>query len=127
MNLLDIGKIPNSEELVDILAEGKNVRIERIISCGQTSPERFWYDQNENEFVALLQGETVISYEDGSIRLKAGDTVLIPAHKKHRVDFTSVEPPCVQCRQLKQIAEAIYEALLKLRFFFYRKKKQKNS
>jgi len=43
----------------------------------------------------LLQGEAVISYEDGSIRLKAGDTVLIPAHKKHRVDFTSVEPPCV--------------------------------
>ena len=127
MNLFNIEKIPNSEELTTILGESKNVRIERIISSGQTSPEGFWYDQNENEFVALLQGEAVISYEDVSINLKSGDTVLIPAHKKHRVDFTSVEPPCVQCRQLKQIAEAIYEALLKLRFFFYRKKKPKNS
>ena len=95
MNLFDIEKIPNSEELVTILAESKNVRIERIVSAGQISPEGFWYDQNENEFVALLQGEAVISYEDESIRLKAGDTVLIPAHKKHRVDFTSVDPPCV--------------------------------
>ena len=95
MNLFDIEKIPNSEELVDILAESKNVRIERIISSGQTSPEAFWYDQNENELVALLQGETIITYEDRSIKLKAGDTVVIPAHKRHRVDFTSVEPPCV--------------------------------
>lgn len=95
MNLFDIEKIPNSEELVEILAENKNVRIERIISSGQTSPKGFWYDQNENEFVALLQGEAVISYEDGRIRLKAWDTVLIPVHKKHRVDFTSVDPPCV--------------------------------
>lgn len=95
MNLFDIEKIPNSEELVTVLTESKNVRIERIVSSGQTSSEGFWYDQNENEFVALLQGEAVISYEDGSIILKAGDTVLIPAHKKHRVDFTSVEPPCV--------------------------------
>ena len=95
MNLFDIEKIPNSEELVEILAENKNVRIERIVSYGQTSPDGFWYDQDENEFVALLQGEAVISYEDGSVKLKAGDTVLIPSHKKHRVEFTSVEPPCV--------------------------------
>ena len=95
MNLFDIEKIPNSEELTTILDESKNVRIERIISSGQTSPEGFWYNQNENEFVALLQGEAFISYEDGSIRLKAGDTVLIPAHKKHGVDFTSVDLPCI--------------------------------
>ena len=95
MNLFDIEKIPNSEELVTVLTESKNVRIERIVSSGQTSSEGFWYDQNENEFVALLQGEAVISYEDVSINLKSGDTVLIPAHKKHRVDFTSIEPPCV--------------------------------
>ncbi len=95
MNLFDIEKIPNSEELVEILAENKNVRIERIISSGQTSPKGFWYDQNENEFVALLQGEAVISYGDGSTKLATGDTVVIPAHKKHRIDFTSVEPPCV--------------------------------
>ncbi len=95
MNLFNIEKIPNSEELTTVLAESKNVRIERIVSSGQTSPDGFWYDQDENEFVTLLQGEAVISYEDVSINLKSGDTVLIPAHKKHRVDFTSIEPPCV--------------------------------
>lgn len=95
MNIFDIEKTPNLEELTTILAENKNVRIERIVSSGQTSPEGFWYDHDENEFVALIQGEAVISYEDWSVNLKAGDTVLIPAHKKHRVDFTSVEPPCV--------------------------------
>ncbi len=95
MNLFDIKKIPNSDELVEILAESKSVRIERIVSSGHISPQGFWYDQHENEFVALLQGESVITYEDGSIRLKAGDTAIIPAHKKHRVDFTSIEPLCV--------------------------------
>jgi len=95
VNLFDIEKIPNPEELTTILAESKNVRIERIISFEQTSPEGFWYDQDENEFVALIQGEAVITYEYGSTKLTAADTVLIPAHKKHRVDFTSVEPPCV--------------------------------
>lgn len=62
MNLFDIEKIPNPEELTTILAESKNVRIERIISFEQTSPEGFWYDQDENEFVALIQGEAVITY-----------------------------------------------------------------
>ena len=87
--------IPNAEEFTAILAESKIVRIERIVSYGQTCPNEFWYDQDENEFVDLLKGESVITYEDGSTKLTVGDTVLIPAHKKHRVDFTSVEPPCV--------------------------------
>lgn len=95
MNLFDIDKIPNANELIEILAESKNVRIERIVSSGHFSPEGFWYNQDENEFVALLQGEAVITFEDGSTKLKVGDTVVIPAHKKHRVDFTSVNPPCV--------------------------------
>jgi len=95
MNLFDINKIPNNNELIEILAESENFRIERIISSGHFSPEGFWYDQNENEFVALLQGEAIITFEDGSTKIKAGDTVVIPAHKKHRVDFTCINPPCV--------------------------------
>ena len=81
--------------MVTILSESKNVRIERIVLSGQTSPEGFRYDQDKNEFVALLQGEAVLTYEDGRIKLKVGDTVVISAHKKHRVDFTGEEPLCV--------------------------------
>ncbi len=34
-----------SEELVEVLAENKHVRIERIVSTGHASPDGFWYDQ----------------------------------------------------------------------------------
>ena len=95
MNIFDIPNLPSTEELTEILVQSKNARIERIISTGQVSPSGFWYDQEENEFVMLLQGEAVIEYENGSIKLKAGDTLIIPAHQKHRVDFTSIEPACI--------------------------------
>ena len=79
-------KLP--EELVDVLAENKHVRIERIISTGQASPDGFWYDQDENEWVVVLKGETKLLFEsdDESIHLKPGDFVNISAHRKHRVD-----------------------------------------
>ncbi len=78
------------DEITEILAQSKSVRIERIISTGQTSPEGFFYDQEENEFVIVLKGKAVISFEDGtSTELSEGDFFNIPAHLKHRVDFTS--------------------------------------
>ncbi|NLK71032.1 MAG: cupin domain-containing protein [Clostridiales bacterium] len=95
MNLFDIEKVTDSDELIEILTDNKNIRIERIISAGHISPQGFWYDQDENEFVALLQGEAIITFEDGRIKLKAGDTLIIPAHKKHRVDYTTSEPLCI--------------------------------
>ena len=95
MNLFYIDKNLNGNELTDILVESENIRIEKIVSSGQISPKDFWYDQEQNEFVTLLQGEAVITYEDGNTKLKAGDNVVITAHKKHKVDYTSIEPPCV--------------------------------
>jgi len=69
------------------------VRIERIVSAGQVSG---WYDQEEAEFVALLEGGAAIEYGDGSVmNLKKGDTLLIEPHVRHRVAFTSVNPPCI--------------------------------
>lgn len=92
MNLFNYPtKLP--EELVTVLAENKNVRIERIVSCGHTTD---WYDQEETEFVALLSGKAVLEYEDGSkAELDEGDTVIIKPHEKHRVVYTSSEPACV--------------------------------
>lgn len=85
-----------SAEHFEVLAAGKDIRIERIISTGQTTPDGEWYDQRQDEWVILLQGEAKLAYEDGSTRaLKSGDYVFIPAHQKHRVEYTSVEPPCV--------------------------------
>ena len=89
MNLFE--NIPDDlpEELVEVLAQGSHVRIERIVSDGHTSPDGFWYDQDENEWVVLLAGSAMLEFEDRTLEMMPGDHVLIPAHEKHRVASTS--------------------------------------
>ena len=91
--------LPNSlpEELIEVLAEFTSVRIERIISTGQKSPEDFWYDQDEHEWVVVLKGEAKLLFEDSSspVHMKSGDHILISAHQKHRVEWTTPEEPTV--------------------------------
>ncbi len=78
------------EEIFTLLLENKNVRIERIVSEGQRTPAGEWYDQMQNEWVILLQGEAVIEYENTEQRtLNAGDYLSIPANTRHRVAWTS--------------------------------------
>jgi len=80
-----------SEVFEDVLTSD-HVRIERILSNGQTSPDEGWYDQSEHEWVLVLEGAGQIKYEDGSnVSLKKGDYLYIPAHKKHRVSWTDPE------------------------------------
>lgn len=77
-------------EVFDELLRDKNVRIERIVSKGHTSPETGWYDQEENEWVLVLEGAGTVLFEDDNRRvtLKKGDFVHIPAHAKHKVVWT---------------------------------------
>ena len=99
MNLTNLLALPArlpAEELFESLADGGDVRIERIISSGQSSPDGFWYDQAQDEWVAVLQGSARLTWEDGTERvLDTGDWLLIPAHTRHRVEWTSTAPPCV--------------------------------
>jgi cupin 2 domain-containing protein len=86
---------PGGPELVESLFRG-NIRIERIISNGQTTPEGEWYDQDKDEFVALLQGEARIQFKTASeFNLVKGDSLFIPAHVFHRVTYTSGNPCCI--------------------------------
>ncbi len=96
MNLFQLpDKLPD-EELFEELIPDRGVLIERIISSGQASPPGFWYDQDKDEFVVLLQGEAVLTWEDGrERRMAAGDWIFIPAHEKHRVEQTSHQPACI--------------------------------
>ena len=95
-NIYELPKELNDLEKFEQIVSGKNNQIERIISTGQTTPSGQWYDQTTDEWVILLQGEAELSYSDDSrIKLKAGDYLLIPAHTKHRVEYTSVKPPCI--------------------------------
>lgn len=76
------------EVFTDLLTAGA-VRIERILSRGQTSPEAGWYDQDEHEWVLVLQGAGELSFDNGDIiRLGPGDYLNIPAHRRHRVSWT---------------------------------------
>ncbi len=83
-------------EIVDCLVQNKQLKIERIVSKGHTSPASGWYDQQLNEWVIVIQGEAVLVFEDGSeIILTAGDHLSIPAHTKHRVKWTDLKQETV--------------------------------
>ena len=75
------------EEYFEEILSSKNFKMERIVSDGHSSPKDFWYDQDEHEFVILISGSAEIEFEnEPSVKLKPGDYLIIPAHKKHRVE-----------------------------------------
>ena len=83
------------DELVEVLAEAPDVRIERIVSTGHASPHGFWYDQRQAEWVVVLKGEAKLLFEGdtASVHMKPGDHILIPAGRRHRVEWTSDDEP----------------------------------
>lgn len=83
------------DELFTTLLSARDVRIERIVSLGQASPEGFWYDQDQNEWVIVLQGAARLQFADRVVELKTGDFVNIPAHQKHRVEWTTPDEPTI--------------------------------
>lgn len=85
----NIPKDLTDEVFENIVSKG-TLKIERIISKGHTSPKEGWYDQSNNEWVMVMQGEAVISFEnDKDVRLVLGDHINIPAHTKHKVSWTA--------------------------------------
>jgi cupin 2 domain-containing protein len=85
--------LPN--ELATTLLEAANVRIERIVSDGHASPEGFHFDQDQHEWVVVLKGAARLHFEDGTVEMKPGDFVNIPAHTKHRVEWTTADEPTI--------------------------------
>ena len=78
-------------ELQHCLCQGKNIRVERIVSRGHQSEPEFWYDQEEHEFLVLLSGAAGVRFADEprERRLEPGDWLLIPPHRRHRVTWTA--------------------------------------
>lgn len=92
---IDIGNLfeslPESikEELFTEITHGENIKIERIVSKGHTSPMSGWYDQDDNEWVVVLKGEAKLSFKNGNdVHLVTGSHINIPAHIKHKVTWT---------------------------------------
>jgi cupin 2 domain-containing protein len=84
-------------ELFTTLLEADHLIIEQIVSHGHASPEGFWYDQDHHEWVLVLKGAARLQFEGDelSIEMRPGDFVNIPAHRKHRVEWTTPDEPTI--------------------------------
>ncbi len=98
-NIFDLTKVQSFEqEVFEEILKGGRFKVERIVSKGHVTPEGYWYDQDQDEWVMLVQGEAVLEIETegvGAVTLNPGDFILLPAHRRHRVIFTSWEPECI--------------------------------
>lgn len=95
--LFDLPTPDMAAEIVSPLLVRKAMKIERIVSAGQTSPDGYWYDQPESEFVVLMAGKAILRFEapDVTIEMTPGDWVDIPPRRRHRVEWTQATPPTV--------------------------------
>jgi len=84
-------------EIVQVLVQTPALRIEKIVSHGEASPEGFWYDLPQHEWVAVVRGEARLVFQGArrAVEMKAGDTINIPAHARHRVEWTTPAEPTV--------------------------------
>ena len=96
-NLLATIPTVSENEIMEDLVVGKGVRIERIVSFGQATPEGHWYDQDQAELVIVLSGRATLTIEghEKDYDLQPGDTHFLPAHCRHRVAWTDQACPTV--------------------------------
>ena len=92
----DVPSAASAEQFTALLST-PNIKIERIVSHGQASPDGCWYDQSDNEWVLMVAGAAVvlIEGEDEPRRLTAGHHLNIPAHTRHRVTWTDPSQPTI--------------------------------
>jgi cupin 2 domain-containing protein len=87
-----LSQIPEilTDELQEPLLNQSTFRMERIVSRAHATPKGEWYDQENNEWVLLIKGSAGLLFEGSNepLTLIAGDYLLIPAHVRHRVEWT---------------------------------------
>lgn len=89
-NFFDTTKLGYLDEDFTTFFETSQVKIERIVTRGQTSPKNFYYDQEDGEWVLILEGEAELSFSDKtSVTLKKGESLYLPPHQRHRVSTVS--------------------------------------
>jgi cupin 2 domain-containing protein len=94
-NIFDEIIVDKSEEKFFEIFKNETIKVEKIVSNGQKSPENFWYEQEKSEFILLLEGFAILEFENREVELKKGDYLNIKAMEKHRVKFTSLDEPTV--------------------------------
>jgi cupin 2 domain-containing protein len=89
-NLFKHIKQDSNSEVFEILLQTDSLKLERIVSTGQATPPGQWFDQDSDEWVVLLSGSAGLLFDgEREVRvLKPGDYLLVPAHARHRVEWT---------------------------------------
>jgi len=84
-------------EQFDILVAAGRLRLERIVSTAHATPPGRWDNQDTDEWVVVLRGSAGLRFEDADdvVVLGEGDYVVIPAHRRHRVEWTAADQPTV--------------------------------
>ena len=85
------------QELFTSLFRNEQLHIERIVSRGHANEKDEWYDQDHDEWLILLQGNATLEFAEQAElkKLQTGDYLLIPAHCRHRVEWTDPAQDCV--------------------------------
>lgn len=94
-NIFDEIPIDKEDEKFFEIFKNDVIKIEKIVSNGQKSPENFWYEQEKSEYILLLEGFAILEFDDYEVELKKGDCLNIPSEQKHRVKFTSLDEPTI--------------------------------
>ena len=88
--------ISKGEEGFETLFTSEDVKIEKIFTHGKITVPGNWYDQENDEWVILLQGSATLEFSGNElIKLNKGDYLFIPSHTKHRLLTTSKKPNCI--------------------------------
>lgn len=83
------------EELFEKILQKPAFTLERIVSQGHVTPPGQWYDQEQDEWVLVFRGRARLRFADRQVEMREGDYLLIPAHRKHRVEWTDPQQETV--------------------------------
>ena len=87
MNIYNYQQPSDGEEAIETLLQKENITINRIVSNRVIDGQ--WYDQDEDEWLVLMEGEALLVFEDEEVALCKGETFYIPRHRRHYVKRTS--------------------------------------
>jgi cupin 2 domain-containing protein len=85
------------EELFEALLRTPAFTLERIVSRGHATPADQWCDQEREEWVLVVRGRARLVFAERAeaVEMGAGDYLQIPAHCRHRVEWTDPDQETV--------------------------------
>lgn len=86
-----------NQEIFEPVWRAKGLTVERIVSRGQATPPGTWLSEKKDEWVMVLTGRARLRFYGRRkfVEMKAGDYLLIPSGKRHRVEWTDKKKPTV--------------------------------